>query len=394
MMNSIELFAGVGGLATGLAEAGFTHDAVIEWDDVACETIRFNKQRGHPLVCDWRVIEGDVREMDYKSLGEIALVAGGPPCQPFSIGGKHKGREDNRDMLPVAVDIVRQTRPRAFVFENVKGLTRAKYETYLDYVLLRLSYPEIMRKDDENVNEHLDRLEQHKTDGSIEGLSYNVIFRVLNAADYGVPQHRHRVFIVGFRNDVGADWHFPRPTHTEDALLYDQWVTGEYWERHEVPRGDRPAIPKRKLRAIEKLKSGIAEFMGKPWQTVRDAIGDLPDPRECDIEYLNHEYNDGARIYPGHTGSPLDKPSKALKAGVHGVPGGENMLRRVDGSVRYFTVREAARIQTFPDDYAFVGAWSRSMRGLGNAVPVKLASIIGQSIAQRLAGDQLRRTAA
>lgn len=96
----------------------------------------------------------------------------------------------------------------------------------------------------------------------------------------------------------------------------------------------------------------------------------LPEPMEqgCE-EYREHVLKKGAKSYPGHTGSPLDEPSKVLKAGVHGVPGGETTLRHNDGSVRYFTVREAARIQTFPDNFEFSGAWSENMRQLGNAVP-------------------------
>ena len=122
-----------------------------------------------------------------------------------------------------------------------------------------------------------------------------------------------------------------------------------------------------------------------PWLTVRDAIGDLPDPeKELRNGIANHNFNAGARSYMGHTGSPLDEPAKTLKAGDHGVPGGENMLARVDGSVRYFTVREAARLQTFPDDYTFRGAWTEAMRQLGNAVPVKLAEVVAGSVAETL----------
>src|SRR5690606_17264971 len=98
----------------------------------------------------------------------------------------------------------------------------------------------------------------------------------------------------------------------------------------------------------------------------------------------NHRFQVGARTYVGHTGSPLDEPAKTLKAGVHGVPGGENMLRRPDGTVRYFTVRESARLQTFPDDYVFHGSWTETMRQLGNAVPVDLAETIARSVRQHL----------
>jgi DNA (cytosine-5)-methyltransferase 1 len=95
-------------------------------------------------------------------------------------------------------------------------------------------------------------------------------------------------------------------------------------------------------------------------------------------------YIPGARSYPGHTGSPLDEPSKTLKAGDHGVPGGENMIAMPDGTVRYFTVREAALIQTFPDGYVFHGSWGEIMRQLGNAVPVKLARAVARQVANCL----------
>jgi DNA (cytosine-5)-methyltransferase 1 len=122
-----------------------------------------------------------------------------------------------------------------------------------------------------------------------------------------------------------------------------------------------------------------------PWLTVRDAISDLPDPERFPTNKIpNHRFNPGARSYPGHTGSPLDEPAKTLKAGDHGVPGGENMLTRPDGSLRYFTVREAARLQTFPDDYVFRGAWTEAMRQLGNAVPVRLAKVVASSVARTL----------
>ena len=100
--------------------------------------------------------------------------------------------------------------------------------------------------------------------------------------------------------------------------------------------------------------------------------------------FHDHNYQSGAKVYPGHTGSPLDFPAKTLKAGDHGVPGGENMLVNLDGSVRYFTARESARLQTFPDGYKFHGSWTETMRQLGNAVPVHLAKIIGASVASQL----------
>jgi DNA (cytosine-5)-methyltransferase 1 len=128
-----------------------------------------------------------------------------------------------------------------------------------------------------------------------------------------------------------------------------------------------------------------------PWKTVRDAIDDLPDPRKKGktTSIANHIFQPGARSYPGHTGSPLDEPAKALKAGDHGVPGGENMLRHPNGRIRYFTVRESARLQTFPDDYLFHGSWTESMRQLGNAVPVQLGKIVAESIAKKISSHSL-----
>ena len=113
---------------------------------------------------------------------------------------------------------------------------------------------------------------------------------------------------------------------------------------------------------------------------MRDALVGLPDPVRCPIPELNHVFVDGARSYPGHTGSPLDLPAKTLKAGDHGVPGGENMILLPDGRVRYFTLREAARMQTFSDDYLFPSSWTETMRQLGNAVPVRLGEIVARSV--------------
>lgn len=210
------------------------------------------------------------------------------------------------------------------------------------------------------------------------------MIRVLNAADYGIPQQRERVFIVGFRSDSGERWSFPKATHSYDALLRSQFGTGSYWEAHKVKKSQRE-------QHYERVRNGLSRRMGSddaellPWMTLRDAICDLPDPSSrAARSILNHTIQPGARPYPGHTGSPLDLPAKTLKAGDHGVPGGENMINFGDGRYRYFTVRESARIQTFPDGYLFHGSWTETMRQLGNAVPVRLAQVVGASVAMQL----------
>lgn len=393
-MRSVELFAGGGGLSLGLSLAGFKPEIVIEWDKWACDTLRENIQHGYPLVTDWRVHEGDVRSFDYQELPEgIDLVSGGPPCQPFSMGGKHRAYRDARDMFPAAVEVVRKLAPRGFLFENVKGITRTAFANYFQYIQLQMSYPEVTRKKSEDWMDHLARLEQHKTKGKTKGLTYNVVARVLNAANYGIPQRRERVFIVGFRSDQNKGWHFPRETHSQDALLHDQWVTGEYWDRHQVSKRMRPPVPPRLEKRVERLQEGsiVVPDGVKPWRTVRDALTGLPEPikTKAPRHVLNHKFQPGAKSYPGHTGSPLDMPAKTLKAGDHGVPGGENMMVLPNGSVRYFTVRESARLQTFPDGYRFHGSWTETMRQLGNAVPVVLAQIVGASVANELLKDEM-----
>ena len=390
-LTSIELFAGAGGLAMGATLAGFRSLGIVEWDRWACDTVRQNQARGYPLVADWPLYEGDVRhwlrDLDSSGIeGSLDLIAGGPPCQPFSMGGKHRAYDDARDMFPATVDVIRRLKPRAFIVENVKGLTRASFSNYFEYIQCQLEFPELSRRPDESWVDHHARIQTFKTSKrkSGSGLTYRLITTLVNAANYGVPQKRERVFIVGFRSDIDARWAFPHESHSLDALLFEQWVEQGYWDRHHVSRARRPAVPALHVTAIERMKGLRLLPTRAPWRTVRDACVGLPEPTARDSEALNHRLQAGARIYPGHTGSPLDLPAKTLKAGDHGVPGGENMLVRTDGSVRYFSVRESARLQTFPDGYELHGAWSEAMRQLGNAVPVTLAQVVASSVATHL----------
>ncbi len=388
-MTSIEQFAGAGGLGLGIEKAGFDHSVVIERDPDACATVRFNFSRRRNGHSAWPLHETDVRHFDFSTFADkVELVSGGPPCQPFSIGGRHRGFSDSRDMFPEAARVVRTIRPKAFIFENVRGLLRRSFAKYFEYVILQLSYPEIISAKHEDWIEHLSRLERHHTKGLYRGLHYRVAFRLVNTADYGVPQKRERVVIVGFRSDIGEDWSFPSATHSEDALLFSQWVTNEYWDRHRISRRGRPLITTEMAKRVMKMQDpkGIDR-----WQTVRDAMSGLPHPDVAEQEKIfNHRFQPGARVYPGHTGSPLDFPAKTLKAGDHGVPGGENMLALADGSVRYFTVRESARLQTFPDWFGFPCSWTESMRQIGNAVPVQLAETIAKSVVDVLQRHQER----
>ncbi len=164
-MRVIEVFAGAGGLGLGVSKAGFSPARIVEWDRWCCDTIRENRRRRTHIVAKWpEPFEGDVRDVDFRDFaGKIELVTGGPPCQPFSLGGKHRAHGDARDMWPEAVRVVRETKPKAFIFENVKGLTRGSFATYLAYIVHQLTFPELVRREDECWEDHLGRLERHLT---------------------------------------------------------------------------------------------------------------------------------------------------------------------------------------------------------------------------------------
>lgn len=387
-MKSIELFSGTGGLAIGLQLAGFSHEALYEWDKDSCDNVEYNIRNGYLPAKEWKVYQTDVRQVDYSQyIGNVHMVSGGPPCQPFSLGGKGKAYNDKRDMFPEAVRAVREIKPEVFIFENVKGLLRSSFSEYFDYIILQLTYPDITKTVDMSWEEHLALLRKAQYE-TCSGLKYSVKYQLLDAADYGVPQSRHRVFIVGFRSDLQKSWECPAATHSKEKLIYEQWVTGTYWSAFNMKQPLNCPYSTEQLKKIKTLvESG--KVASQRWQTVRDAIFDLPDPQVVFNRsiFFDHDYRPGARIYPGHSGSSLDLPSKTIKAGAHGVPGGENMVELDDGNVRYYTVRESARIQTFPDSYRFSASWTESMRQIGNAVPVKLASMVGKSVLQQLKGE-------
>ncbi|RYF37220.1 MAG: DNA (cytosine-5-)-methyltransferase, partial [Cytophagaceae bacterium] len=253
-LQSIELFAGAGGLGMGFSGSGVQHQAVVEWSKHACETLRINKRHGVEPIAHWAdVTEGDVRQFDFSNYAGLDLITGGPPCQPFSMGGKHRGFLDERDMFPQAVRAIREVRPKAFVFENVKGLTRASFYNYFNYIQLQLEYPSLQARVGEEWLEHLSRLEQHKTAGGLS--EYHVVARLVNAADYGVPQFRKRVLIVGVRDDVSDWFKFPSVSHAKPKVAEKLGLLphashgeaikhlppnpeGEYYERPHDPEGN------------------------------------------------------------------------------------------------------------------------------------------------------------
>lgn len=377
-MRSLELFAGCGGLALGVARAGFAHDLLVECDSDSVDTLNENKARKVKYVRHWDIEDSDTRALDFRELEGIDLLSGGPPCQPFSIGGKHLGPRDLRNMWPEAVRIVRETRPKAFILENVRGLFRPDFAPYLEYITLQLTYPDIPPKAGESWKSHRVRLSRHQNSGAGTTGEYRVLARAINAADYGSAQKRHRAIFIGIAAEFGDQWSFPVPTHSQEALAWAKHVEGDYWDCHGARRVAQPASQS-EARALERVLKLDRKPKERRWVTVRDAIGDLPAPTKTE-SIPGHWQHPGAKVYPNHTGSDMEEPAKALKAGDHGVPGGENMLANRWGNVRYFTVREMARLQGFPDDFIVFGSWKAATRQLGNAVPTVVSEGMARAV--------------
>lgn len=322
-MNCIDLFSGAGGLTEGLEAAGFTTVAAVEMNSDCCETYT----RAFPSV---DLLQKPIAEVSFDSYDGIELVAGGPPCQPFSSGGKGLASADDRDMLPEFVRAVREARPRAFLMENVSGLAGLTHRDYF-----------------ESIREQL------------EALGYTVTEKVLNAADYGVPQKRRRLFVVGVR---GSKYEFPTPTHG--------------------PEGKEGYVP-----AGMYIKSKKAVGEPNPSKVFYAKNPDLrPSP------YDGHLFNGGGRAInlkaPSHTilasagGNKthfVDSEREVPPYHKHLMKGGKPRKGDLPGG-RRLTVEESAMIQTFGSDRKFFGSRSSQYTQVGNAVPPLLAKVIGVSL--------------
>ncbi|MBG0854958.1 DNA cytosine methyltransferase [Streptomyces spinoverrucosus] len=407
--------------------AGFRPLLVNEFNKRALETLIENGAKprdprdtsmprpgeGHPgrRAAGWPLTPGDVRDIpsfEFLKDAEVDVLAGGPPCQPFSLGGVAKGTEDARNMFPEMFRAIREMRPKAVVCENVRGLLRRSFEPYFQYIIREMSLPFVRRAEGATWEEH-DRvlrgvLASGDTDPSER---YDVAYMPVNAADYGVPQIRHRVMIVAFRSDLGVDWdrHRPEPRFSEAALI-DSMHDGSYWKRYDDVQGI-DAVRDRVMANLPPVS--LVPDDKEPWRTLRDALAGIDEnegrplpPIELEDVHgkrlaghiPDHMGWPGARVYTGHTPNELDRPAKTVKAGVHGVPGGESVLRLDDPTFddtgyRYMTVRETARVMTFPDDWVLAGPRGEKMRQLGNAVPVKLGEAFAKAV--RAALDDAER---
>lgn len=327
-LPAIDLFAGAGGLSLGLTKAGFDLVDAVEQDAEACASFA---SMHHGLSAEPRSIE----KVGFRKLrGEVALLAGGPPCQPFSNGGKRLGSSDPRDGFPEFLRVISEIQPQAVLIENVPGLISGKRRAYFASLLRAL-----------------------------RGRRYSVNWAVLNAAEYGVPQKRTRLFIVGSRK---GQFEFPPPTHGCNAR--------------------RPYVPSGNVldptRANGSPNNSIVTYAKRP--DIR------PSP------YDGHLFNGGGRAID------LDAPAPTILASAGGnktpfvdmagiVPtyhrhllaGGAPRAGRVEGA-RRITVNEAAALQTFPKRARFAGPRSKQYTLVGNAVPPRLAHVVGKQLASHL----------
>ncbi|HEX6782170.1 MAG TPA: DNA cytosine methyltransferase [Solirubrobacterales bacterium] len=373
----VELFSGLGGLAIGLDRAGWSHELLVERDPQAVATLRSND-----LTRDWPLHDSDLRDLDFKSevKGDIDLLAAGVPCQPFSQAGAHAGPDDERNMFPETFAAIRQLKPKAVLIENVRGLARPAFTPFVEYIVDHLQLPGLARKKDEEWPDHHERLRKalkRRPKDPVE--RYVVEWRPICVADYGVPQRRVRVIMVAIRADLAERWSWPEPTHCHEVLLLDQ-LDGFYWAEHGLPSRSpilAPFTRKRVRRVIRPTPVGR-------WRTLRDALRGLPDPvPQEETPALNwHTLWPGARLYRGHRGSDLDKPSKTIKAGVHGVAGGEHIVHLDSDEYRYLTVRECMRVQDLPDELEIDTTRTAAIRQIGNAVPPTIGEVFGRAIAQ------------
>lgn len=327
--TSVELFAGAGGLALGMHLAGFRHVLLNEMDSMACQTLRKN----HP---EWNVLERDIHQVDFSPLhGKVDFLSGGFPCQAFSYAGKKGGLNDTRGTLFFELArAVREIQPKVFMCENVKGLLSHDNGKTL----------EVIRN-------------------AISELGYTLVEpHVLKAIMYQVPQKRERLILVAIRNDIyqtGIRFKWPDPYHRVMSLR-DAFYKGDLYDK-DVPKSEGQLYPAKKARVMAMVPEG------GDWR-------DLPIKEQK--EYMGGSFYLGG----GKTGMArrlsMDEPSLTLTC----APAQKQTERCHPTETRPLTVREYARIQTFPDNWEFEGNLAAQYKQIGNAVPVNLAFAIGRSL--------------
>jgi DNA (cytosine-5)-methyltransferase 1 len=328
--TAIELFAGAGGLAIGLEKAGIKCVALNEIDKWACQTLRANRP-------NWNVLEGDIRGLDLTLYnGKVDIVTGGFPCQAFSYAGKKLGLQDARGTLFYEfARIVNEVRPLICIGENVRGLL------------------------------------SHDNGRTIQGMvsildeiGYNIVpVQVLKAVNYKVPQKRERLIMVGIRKDLPFEFEYPKP-YKKIYTLADALKKGELFDS-DVPFSEGTKYPKRKKEVLDMIP---------PKGYWRDL------PLDIQKEFMGGSFCLGG----GKTGMARrigwDEPCLTLTCS----PAQKQTERCHPDETRPFTVREYARIQTFPDEWIFKGPVSSQYKQIGNAVPANLGREVGYAIVKYL----------
>lgn len=307
-LTCVEICAGAGGQALGLAMAGFVHVALIEYEPDYCEVLRRNRP-------EWNVICADVYDFDGRPYRDVDLLAGGVPCPPFSVAGKQLGQDDDRDLFPEAIRLIREIKPKAVMLENVRGFLDPSFEAYRNRIFK-----------------------------SIQDLGYVTHIKLLNASNFGVPQLRPRVVIIGMRKDQYGAFAYPedRPdsAKTVGETLYDLMAENK-WE-------------------------GAKRWAAQAGRIAPTLVG-------------------GSKKHGGPDLGPTRARNAWAELGIDGrgiadaapAPGFEGMPR--------LTSRMMARIQGFPDTWTFGSRKTVACRMIGNAFPPPVAKAVGEQIKECLA---------
>lgn len=304
MVTTLEICAGAGGQALGLEQAGFHHVALVEIEKQYCETLKRNRPQ-------WNVICQDVQEFKGRPYrNKVDLLAGGVPCPPFSVAGKQLGQQDERDLFPEAIRLTKEIRPKAIMLENVRGLQDPKFDDYRVYIT-----------------------------ESFETMGYHMIWKLIHSSDFGVPQLRPRMILVGIRKDLyHKDFLFP---------------TGS---------GQAPSVGETLWDLLgEKGWKGVARWKEQADRIAPTIVG-------------------GSKKHGGPDLGPTRAKRAWAEMGIDG-KGIANEAPKVDfvGMPR-LTCRMVARIQGFPDDWIFTGSKTAQYRQIGNAFPPPVAKAIGEAI--------------
>jgi DNA (cytosine-5)-methyltransferase 1 len=328
--NVLELFAGAGGLAIGMEKAGLKCVALNEIDKHACETLRKNRP-------NWNVLEGDIKNFSFSEYhNKVDVVTGGFPCQAFSYAGKRLGLEDARGTLFYEfARVVKEVNPPICIGENVRGLLSHENGKTLQGMI-----------------------------SILDEIGYNVVpVKILKAINFNVPQKRERLILVGIRKDIELKYEYPKP-YKKIYVLEDALKKGELYNSN-VPKSEGAKYPKSKVDVLDLIP---------PKGYWRDL------PLEIQKSFMGGSFYLGG----GKTGMARrigwDEPCLTLTCS----PAQKQTERCHPDETRPFTVREYARIQTFPDDWQFTGALAQKYKQIGNAVPVNLGKEVGYSIVKFL----------